>query len=221
MGLVAIGDIHGCRRSLKALLKKLDPKAKDHLVFIGDYVDRGPDSRGVIEDLIELSKDVECTFLRGNHEALLLGYVDRGDFETFLHNGGHQTLSSYGMDVGNLFFPDTHMQFIRETKLYLETEDAVFVHAGLRPGITVAENLARGDEMIYLWERSHIRCSNEELAWEKTVVCGHTPVVRPINLPKLINIDTGCVFGPRRPEFGRLTAVRFPERHFVSVDYSE
>lgn len=221
MGLVAIGDIHGCRRSLQALLKKLNPGANDHLVFIGDYVDRGPDSRGVIEDLIELGKDVECTFLRGNHEALLLAYVDQGEFETFLHNGGHQTLNSYGMDVGNLYFPDTHMQFIRQTKMYLETEDAVFVHAGLRPGLTVAENLARGDEMIYLWERSHIRCSNDELAWEKTVICGHTPVARPINLPKLINIDTGCVFGPRRPEFGTLTAVRYPSRDFVTVDYAE
>lgn len=221
MGLIAIGDVHGCRRSLQALLKELKPGPDDHLVFIGDYVDRGPDSRGVIQDLLSLRDQHECTFLRGNHEALLLSYVDHGEFETFLHNGGQQTLASYGMDVGNLYFPDEHMAFIRETKLYLETEDAVFVHAGLRPGLTVRENLERGDEMIYLWERSHIRCSNDELAWEKTVICGHTPVARPINIPKLINIDTGCVFGPRRPEFGRMTAVRWPEREFVSVPYAE
>lgn len=221
MGLIAIGDVHGCRRSLQALLKELNPGPDDHLVFIGDYVDRGPDSRGVIQDLLSLRDQQKCTFLRGNHEALLLSYVDQGEFETFLHNGGQQTLASYGMDVGNLYFPDEHMAFIRETKLYLETEDAVFVHAGLRPGLTVRENLERGDEMIYLWERSHIRCSNDELAWEKTVICGHTPVARPINIPKLINIDTGCVFGPRRPEFGRMTAVRWPEREFVSVPYAE
>ncbi|NNE69129.1 MAG: serine/threonine protein phosphatase [Rhodothermales bacterium] len=228
MGLIAIGDVHGCRRSLQALLKALNLRSEDHLVFIGDYVDRGPDSHGVIQDLLALRTQQECTFLRGNHESLLLSYVDRGEFETFIHNGGQQTLASYGMDVGNLYFPEDHMAFIRETKLYLDTEDldldteeAFFVHAGLRPGLSVQENKERGDEMIFLWERSHIRCSNDELAWEKTVICGHTPVARPINLPKLINVDTGCVFGPRRPEFGRLTAVRWPEREFVSVNYAE
>ncbi|MFT5143468.1 MAG: serine/threonine protein phosphatase 1 [Rhodothermales bacterium] len=220
MGLIAIGDIHGCPKTLDALLLELNPGSDDHLVFIGDYIDRGPDSKGVVDRLIELGKNQKCTFLRGNHEALLMGYLDAGETDIFVFNGGSTTLASYDMEIGALHFPDTHLSFFRNTKMYLETEDAVFVHAGLRPGLSVAENLERGDEMVFLWERSHIRCSNEELEWEKTVICGHTPVPRVINLPKLINLDTGCVFF-RRTGLGRMTAVRWPEREFVSVIYAE
>jgi diadenosine tetraphosphatase ApaH/serine/threonine PP2A family protein phosphatase len=220
MGLIAIGDIHGCARTLDTLLRVLQSREDDHLVFIGDYIDRGPDSKGVISRLLDLRRRQRCTFLRGNHEALLLGYLDHGERDVFLYNGGAETLASYSESGKGPVLPDAHVSFIRETELFLETKDFLFVHAGLRPGLSVSENLSRGDEAVYLWERSHIGKSDEDLLWEKTVVCGHTPVPAPINLNKLINIDTGCVFH-HRPVFGTLTAVRLPEREFVTVPYSE
>ncbi|MBO6574582.1 MAG: serine/threonine protein phosphatase [Rhodothermales bacterium] len=220
MGLVAVGDIHGCARSLADLLRTLDLQASDDIIFIGDYIDRGPDSRGVIDQLLDLQQHHSCTFLRGNHEALFLGYWDHGEADVFLHNGGRQTLASYGMEVGDLTIPESHLSFIRRTRLYRETPEFLFVHAGLRPGLSVADNLAMGDEMTYLWERSHIACPDEDLAWEKTVVCGHTPVPEVIDRAKLINIDTGCVFR-HRVDYGRLSAVRLPEREYISVPCSD
>lgn len=97
MSIIAIGDIHGCPLSLDALLEKVAPTAEDTLLFIGDYIDRGPDSKGVIDRLIKLNDEHNCIFLRGNHEELLLGYLDRGEYDLWAINGGIQTLASYGL----------------------------------------------------------------------------------------------------------------------------
>ncbi len=215
MGLIAIGDIHGCARTLDALLERLALMPDDHLVFVGDYVDRGPDTKGVIERLIALKKSHRCTFLRGNHEALMLGYLDRDEYDLWRVNGGLATLSSY-LEDGHLYIPPAHIDFIRATELYLDTPDFFFVHAGLKPDLTIAENLERFGEEVFLWERSHLKA--RELAWEKPVVCGHTPREEPLNEPLLLCIDTGCVYY-MYPGLGRLTAVRLPERTFVSVEY--
>ena len=216
MGLIAIGDIHGCARSLDGLLRELDPTDQDHLIFIGDYIDRGPDSKGVIDRLIELDSQFRCTFLRGNHEDLLLGYLDNGEYDIFAMNGGIATLSSYMTEDGEMEIPEEHIAFVRATELYLETEDFVFVHAGLRPDQSVAQNLEDANPEVFLWERSHLKAYS--LPWEKTVVCGHTPQAEPIDRPELINIDTGCVYYAY-PSMGYLTAVRLPEREFVAVPY--
>ena len=81
MSIIAIGDIHGCARTLDALLQTLAPKSDETLLFVGDYIDRGPDSKGVIDRLIRLKKEHPCIFLRGNHEDLLLRYLDHGEFD--------------------------------------------------------------------------------------------------------------------------------------------
>jgi serine/threonine protein phosphatase 1 len=217
MGLIGIGDVHGCVRSLEALLETLSPNSDDHLVFVGDYIDRGPNSRGVINLLLELREAVTCTFLRGNHEALMLDYFDQGEFELWSMNGGLETLESYRTADRTIQVPETHVEFVRDTELYFETDQFLFVHAGLRPNATIAENLENADERIFLWERNHLNATRR--AWEKTVVCGHTPHGEPVNEDKLILIDTGCVYY-HHPRMGKLTAVRLPEREFVSVQYS-
>ncbi len=216
MGLIAIGDVHGCALTMDSLLDKLNPGSDDHLVFIGDYIDRGPDSKGVIDRLIKLKDEVKCTFLRGNHEELLLGYLDMDEYDLWAINGGISTLASYGDATDKSDIPDDHIAFVRETELYFETEHFFFVHAGLRPGLTIAENLASGNEQVLLWERGHLKA--EKLAWEKTVVCGHTPVPYAMNTPKLINIDTGCCCFTH-PNLGNLTAVRLPEREYLSIPF--
>ncbi len=218
MGLIAIGDIHGCCETLNALLEELDPGDDDTLVFVGDYVDRGPCSRGVIDRLISLKDEVDCVFLRGNHEQLMLAYIDHGEYDAWAMNGGVMTLNSYLDEERKLAIPMTHIEFIRETKLFYDTPDFFFVHAGADPRLTIAENVAAADEEVFLWERSHLRA--RRLAWEKPIVCGHTPVEAPVNDPLLINIDTGCVYF-MHPGRGLLTAVRLPDREFVSIPYSD
>lgn len=218
MGLIAIGDIHGCAKSLDALLDLINPTLDDHLLFVGDYIDRGPDSKGVIDRLLDLREDVECTFLRGNHESLMLDYLDSGAFNLWRVNGGIATLKSYANEEETDFnIPESHAEFVRNTKLYHETDDFLFVHAGLKPDLTIEENLEENNEKVLLWERGHLEAS--EVAWEKTVVCGHTPRPEPINREKLILIDTGCVYH-MQPGMGRLTAVYLPEREFVDVEYA-
>ena len=212
MALIAIGDIHGCARTLDALLECLAPTRDDLLVFIGDYIDRGPDARGVIERLLRLREEISCVFLRGNHEALMLNYLDRGEADLWFINGGLTTLNSYRND--GIRIPEEHEAFIRETLLYYDTPEFFFVHGGLKPDLTIAENLRRfAHTDLFLWEREHLNAPR--FAWEKPVVCGHTPVPEPINREKLIAIDTGCVYP--HPGLGRLTAVRLPERTFISI----
>ncbi len=223
MSLYAIGDIHGCARTLEALLDRLAPTPDDHLVFVGDYTDRGPRSKEVIDRLLALERESRdgtgprCTFLRGNHDQMMLDFIERGDFDLWRANGGLDTLASYST-TGELDIPEAHHAFLARTRLYLDTPDFCFVHAGLDPRRSVADNLRHGTADTFLWTRAHLGVM--ERAWEKPVVCGHTPQPAPLNLPDLIGIDTGCVF-PMHPDFGTLTAVRLPDRAFVSVPNAE
>jgi len=143
--IFAVGDIHGCRDQLRALIALLDiDRNRDALVLIGDYIDRGPDSKGVLDFILELKrelKDVVC--LRGNHEEMFLDFMREGKTGAlFLDNGGRETLSSYGLKPTAeglaVRLPEAHLQFLQALPLYFETEDFLFIHAGLRPGIPLA-----------------------------------------------------------------------------------
>jgi len=216
MSLYAVGDIPGCARTLNVLLDRIAPSADDHLVFVGDYIDRGPDTRSVIERLLDLETEVQCTFLKGNHEALMLAYLDFGEYELWSMNGGTSTLSSYQESDGQIRMPADHLSFIRETLPYLDTPDFFFVHGGIPADRSVADAIRTLDEQTFLWERGHLNAKKR--IWEKVVVCGHTPRPEPLNDTNLIAIDTGCVYFTR-PGMGRLTAVRLPEREFIAVPY--
>jgi serine/threonine protein phosphatase 1 len=215
MSTYAIGDIHGCAKTLQVLLDTLDPTAEDHLIFIGDYIDRGPDSKGVIDLLLELRKRVPCTFLRGNHEAFMLDFLDRSEYLLWEMNGGMTTLDSY-RNGEKYKIPDTHKDFVRETLLYHEEPEFFYVHAGLKAHLSIRDNLATVGQKVFLWERDHLDAT--DYAWEKPVVCGHTPQRKVILRDKLICIDTGCVFH-RYPGFGTLAAIKLPDREVVEVRY--
>ncbi|MBU2055051.1 MAG: serine/threonine protein phosphatase [Proteobacteria bacterium] len=205
--LLAIGDIHGCNHKLQRLLARidLDPNA-DKLVFIGDFIDRGPDVRGVIETIIDLKetcKNMIC--LRGNHEDMFLNYYREGrDEELFFANGGGITLSSYGLTLADARagrgFPENHLRFIASLPLSYETEAYFFVHAGLRPGIPVA----RQSTEDLLWIRHEF--IDSEYDFSKTVVFGHTALHEPLLEKNKIGIDTGAVYG------GCLTCIELPSR---------
>jgi len=222
----AIGDVHGCVRTLDALLDRLAEDAggtldsHDVLVFVGDYVDRGPSSPEVLDRMIEMeTASVQgtgpcCVFLRGNHDQMMLDYAEGvGDADLWWVNGGHSTLAAYEAR-GDRRLPPEHVEFLRRTELVADGEGFAFVHAGLDTRKTVAQNLADPDPHIALWTRQHLDADLSK--WEKPVVCGHTPVSEPLDTPHLIDIDTGAVF-VHRPGLGRLTAVSLPDRRFLSV----
>ena len=221
--IYAIGDIHGMRDKLEALVASLPLRAEDRLVFIGDYVDRGRDPAGTVEYLTQLQKRQRCTFLIGNHEAMFLsflGWESRWYFgaEAFLQNGGDTTLQSYGYfeDSENFSLPPDHDKFYRELVPYHVKGEYVFVHAGLsRDALALSDieyALSHEAPRDVLWQRSTAELPHSLGA---TVVYGHTPVpdlqVR-WNLPYTIGIDTGCVYG------GSLTAIRLPDETLFQVE---
>lgn len=209
---VAIGDIHGCRASLDALFNKLVGYKDRTFIFIGDYIDRGPDSKGVVDLLLELQKSLDIIFLRGNHEQMLLDAIDHDKRMLWLSNGGKETLKSYGASALEMNFPEAHMRFYRDTRMFYNANDYFFVHAGLRPDKTITESTQNEqDTQEMLWERSHLNAL--ETKWEKPVVFGHTPRPHPIQKEKMIGIDTGCVYD--KLGYGKLTAALLPEEEFI------
>ncbi|MEX0994385.1 MAG: metallophosphoesterase family protein [Balneolaceae bacterium] len=221
MKMIAIGDIHGCCRSLEGLLEKLEDYPGHKLIFVGDYIDRGPCSREVVEMLIELEKTRDCVFLRGNHEQMLLDAIDENQHEQhqmWIMNGGDSTLKSYGLTPADLSFPEDHLKFYRKTKFYYSTDDYFFVHAGAPPDQTLEESV--NDKRFrhdFLWSRDHLNAF--ETPWEKKVIFGHTPRPDPIHRPNMIGIDTGCVFASRG--YGKLTAIVLPEETFIQQESLE
>ena len=213
--MVALADIHGCYRTLEALLKKLDSFRYGKFIFLGDYIDRGPDSKSVLELLIDFREDHDTIRLRGNHEQMMLDAVNKGDISLWMLNGGSQTLKSYGLEAGNLDIPPRHFDFINEMEVYYETDEYFFVHAGLPPDLRISD-ATKNNEMKYefLWERSHLDLELDKPVWEKKVVFGHTPLHMPILTEKMIGIDTGCVF-PHLTGMGYLTAAVLPDEQFI------
>ena len=174
MRTLAIGDIHGCTAQLDALLAAVAPTAADLLVFLGDYVDRGPDSRGALDRLIALQQSHRAVCLRGNHELMMVrSRDDAGERKMWLQVGGADTLASYGSGgrLGKLAaVPEAHWQFLEHDCVnWFETADAVFVHAGLTPGATMDEQT----EQFLFWEFLDPASPPAHPAG-KRVVCGHT-----------------------------------------------
>jgi serine/threonine protein phosphatase 1 len=198
--LLAVGDIHGCDRELAAMLAAIAPQPADKVVFLGDYVDRGPSPKGVIDQLIELRDSARCTtvFLRGNHEDMLLSFLgEHGSHgEAFLFNGGRSTLVSYGLRPGVPrsrvveMLPPAHLEFLRALEVCHVVDPYVFVHAGISP----LHSLEEQREEDLLWIRDEFIRNRHRLA--KTVIFGHTPQREVLwHLPYKIGLDTGCVYG--------------------------
>ena len=208
---IIIGDIHGCFNSLQALLPQVLDRA-DTLVFLGDYIDRGPESRKVVDRILELKNDFpRIITLMGNHEFMLLNYLQGRDDGTFLRAGGSQTLKSYGLDAdpsperARAAIPDEHLAFFRALPLLWEDAHAIYVHAALRPGL----HLSRQTSDWCLWVRDEFIRSS--FSFGKPVVFGHTVFASPLLQKNKIGIDTGAVYGKT------LTALQLPEKTFISV----
>lgn len=187
--LLAIGDIHGCLGQLEFLLDRVAPRDDDEFVFLGDYVDRGPDSRGVLDYLMAFRERYPASvFLRGNHEQMLLDYLQGENVRAYMSNGGWETLKSYETPEGIRVSP-AHIEFIESMKLIHEREGFVFVHAGLRPGIPLEDQ----DEHDFLWIREEFLESGH--VFDRIVVFGHTSLPAPLFKSDRIGLDTGAVYG--------------------------
>jgi len=208
--IFAIGDIHGSIDRLQDLMQKIPIDfANDTLLFIGDYIDRGPGSVEVVEYLMDLKKRVpEIILLKGNHEDMLEKYLDGTDRFTYLLNGGQSTLDSYLSKThrsDSFPIPAEHIDFFKSLRLYYETEAYIFVHAGLRPKIPLASQKTED----LLWIRDKFIYSKYNFG--KPVVFGHTPLEKPLVEPNKIGIDTGAVYG------NALTCVQLPDVLFFAA----
>ena len=216
----AIGDIHGCLDKLRALEAFIREDAARRgssrrvVVYLGDYVDRGPDSAGVLSHLIERSlAGFEPVHLMGNHERMMLDFLATPEEGAiWFANGGVATLASYGVEVDRLaardrralaeaaarlerVLPGEHRRFLEGLRLHHREGGALFVHAGIRPGVPLETQV----EDDLLWIRGAFLNSDEEHG--AVVVHGHTPTDAPELLANRFGIDTGACYG------GALTAV--------------
>jgi serine/threonine protein phosphatase 1 len=196
-----IGDIHGCLEELASLIEALPLRPADRLVFLGDYVDRGPDSRGVVSYLIDLRRkgDQEAIFIKGNHEDMFLSYLGfpghHGDM--FLLNGGDATLTSYGIswrnEVGReirSMIPNSHIEFFQGLRSSYLMDPFFCVHAGIHPLKSLDDQVE--EEMF--WIRDEFIQDRHILPY--TVLFGHTPMKEVFfDLPYKIGLDTGLVYG--------------------------
>lgn len=233
--IYAVGDIHGRADLLDIMIGKIicdheaRPEARPIVIFLGDYIDRGPSSRMVIDRLIEgLPSPFETHCLKGNHEELFLSFLgDPFTAPAWLLNGGYTTLSSYGIDQALLrsalqydpaslmrlasrlreSLPEEHLKFLLSLSLFHRFGDYFFVHAGVRPGISLEHQ--KVEDM--LWIRDEFL--NWPYEFRAVIVHGHTPVLSPEDLRNRIGIDTYAW------NTGRLTAVALEgsERRFLTA----
>ncbi|MDH3909796.1 MAG: serine/threonine protein phosphatase [Rhodospirillales bacterium] len=227
----AIGDSHGCVDRLRALHEAIledaghSAQGRRVAVYLGDYIDRGPDPRGLVALLIEEPlPGFESVHLIGNHEAFLLRFLaDRTVAPLWMMNGGAATCTSYGVDPARppehaegddwlqrelkARIPETHLAFFGALRPSHLEGDYLFVHAGVRPGVP----LDAQDRADLLWIREPFLSSDEDLG--KVVVHGHTPTDAPVVRANRIGVDTGACYG------GPLTALVLEggERRFLQV----
>jgi serine/threonine protein phosphatase 1 len=228
MSTFAIGDIHGGLKALLQVLNQLEVKQKDTIIFMGDYVDGWSESAQVIDFLINLSKEINCIFIKGNHDVWCQNWLKNGEVHPswYLH-GGKETMDSYAG------FPDEikqqHLFFFENLPLYhLDDQNRLFLHAGFTSLHGVEHE--RFQELFYLdrslWEMLLVMDKSIEkesmfypkrIQHYKEIYIGHTPTTNyneplPMNIVNVWNIDTGAAFK------GKITGVNIDTKDFFQSD---
>jgi serine/threonine protein phosphatase 1 len=217
--VAAIGDIHGRLDLVEALWPQIDatsrlsPARRRTLIFVGDYVDRGPESRAVVERMLQGFPGFETVFLKGNHDETLLQFLNDPTIgDAWRSFGGLDTLRSYGVTHAPgqnwaqtrsdfaAALPRAHAEFFKNLKLHVTVGDYLFVHAGIRPRVPIEDQR----EADLLWIRDEFLESTANFG--RVVVHGHTPTGEPVVRANRIGIDTGAYMT------GKLTALVLEER---------
>lgn len=192
MRLLAIGDIHGCLTALDTLLALVKVKPLDQVVFVGDYIDRGPNSKGVLDRLITLRITGQVTCLRGNHEQMMLAaQLDYDNMRFWLACGGTEAMESYlgeGERPTMGAIPDRHWHFLKHSCVdWYETEGHIFVHANLHPSTPLEKQTSEWLHWEFLNPHLHVPHQSG-----KTMICGHSEQRDgvPLQLERAIGIDT-------------------------------
>lgn len=216
--IFVIGDIHGCFIAMKELIENQIQLSKDDkLIFLGDYIDRGPDSKKVLDYIMDLqNNDYDIITLRGNHESMFINaWYNENLISKWILNGGSETLLSFGTDkLKNI--DSKYMQFLENLKFYYELDKYIFVHAGFNDNI---EN-PFSDNYSMLWN-SREQYFNPLLN-DRTIIHGHAPV--PLNIIQkqitnntgVINIDGGCTYANIR--YGKLIAFEVNTRTILIAE---
>ncbi len=205
---IAIGDVHGCSAALDTLLREIGPDVTDTIVALGDYIDRGPSSREVIERLLRLADECKFVPLLGNHEAMLMMAREREEeLDFWLTCGGRETLDSYGGELKSI--PAAHFEFMDSCRASYETATHFFLHANYDAELPLEEQT----EYVLLWKHLSEEAPPPHSSG-KTAVVGHTPQLDGdiLDMGHLICIDTFC-FGT-----GWLTALDVGSRQVWQAD---
>lgn len=216
--IFAIGDIHGCFNAMKELIENQVQLSKnDKLIFLGDYIDRGPDSKKVLDYIMDLqNNDYDIITLRGNHESMLIdAWHNENLVSKWIQNGGSETLLSFGIDKLK-YFDSRYMHFLENLNFYYELDKYIFVHAGFNDSIETPFT----DKYSMLWN-SKEQYSNPLLK-DRTIIHGHAPV--PLNIIQkqianntgVINIDGGCAYANAR--YGKLIAFEVNTRTILIAE---
>lgn len=218
MRKIAISDIHGCARSLEKLLRQVAPAPDDELYFLGDFIDRGPDSKGVIDQVLALRSEVASVrCLLGNHEdGLRQSIKDPYMRQHWIGQwGGQQTLRSFSVQHPK-DIPEPYLRFFLSLEWVIETRPFILVHAGLN--FLNDDPLAVGEDMIYI--RNWYPMTDHDWLGERYIVHGHTPVsslfieenLEQLDTHRCLNIDAGC-YAVQFPGMGNLCAFDMSGRH--------
>ncbi len=219
MSRFAISDIHGCARTFGALLNKINLSKEDELYLLGDFVDRGPDSKGVIDKIIQLQNlgfNIQCT--RGNHEEMLLEALEASMRAERLWwaNGGMETLHSFHVTTTK-DLPEAYLDWFRSLDDYVLLDDYILVHAGLNfKAVSPLE-----DHTAMYWIRGWYQDIDRQWLGDRVIVHGHTPIsetrirtfVEEVDQLPVIDIDNGCVY--QRPGHYKLCALNLDTRELV------
>lgn len=222
----AISDIHGCIKTLKELIKTIEAVSSDNTYyFLGDYIDRGPDSKSVLDYLIDLKHSKQAIhIIRGNHEEMMLNTYLNNDIEDYLlwmNNGASQTLKNYNVPNGiyhlTSYIPRKYIEFIESMPYFIETEKFILVHAG----INFNSDNPFNDKISMIWTREENY--NSDLAKRKFIIHGHTQlpkkqILKNIeNENKILCIDSGCVYKQIK-EYGYLSALNLDTLELISTE---
>lgn len=201
MRKIAISDIHGCSVTLNALLQRLELTPTDQLFLLGDYIDRGPGSKQVLDTIFKLQESgLQLHCLKGNHEELLLWALDGHNhgLENFLRNGGDETLISFDVNHPE-DIPSHYLDFITNLPCWIESDEYIFVHAGLHftPGL---DPFSHPEKM--LWIRNWYKSIDYTWLGDRYLIHGHTPMPKntiqqmfaQFDAIRVLDIDAGCVF---------------------------